>query len=141
MNFATYRLRSSIGHSFPACSPLSRSVNAIQIKRAGKYACCPRLLGVIQISMSFRNVSRRLRKNHLANLSKCSSEPKGAIDMGITGILHDCRIIARLAAPLSDWIEAFRYGDDVDRARARTRRGAGAIARRWRGPAALWRIR
>jgi pimeloyl-ACP methyl ester carboxylesterase len=35
----------------------------------------------------------------------------------------------------------FRYGDDVDRARARTRRGAGAIARRGRGPAALRRIR
>src|SRR5262249_36186220 len=83
MNFAAYRSKSSgRGHSFPACSPLSRSVNAIHIKRAGKYACCPRLLGVIQISTSFRNVSRRLRKNHLANLSNCSSDGKGAIDMG-----------------------------------------------------------
>src|SRR5262249_30799740 len=103
MNFAAYRLRSArLGHSFPACSPLSRSVNAIQIKRAGKYACCPRLLGVIQISMSFRNVSRRLRKNHSTNVSKCSSDGKGAIDMGITGTLHGCRIIAEIGGPAVD---------------------------------------
>ena len=35
--------------------------------------------------MSFRNVSRRLRKNRSANLSNCLSDRKGAIDIGITG--------------------------------------------------------
>src|SRR5215471_2292317 len=77
MNFVTYRLRSPrLGHSFPACSPLSRSVNAIQIKRAGKYACCPRLLGVIQISMSFRNVSRLTY-----NFTNQSTQYQNGVDM------------------------------------------------------------
>ena len=36
--------------------------------------------------MSFRNVSRRLRKNRSANLSNCGLDLKGAIDIGITGL-------------------------------------------------------
>ena len=36
--------------------------------------------------MSFRNVSRRLRKNRSANLSNCFLDLKGAIDIGITGL-------------------------------------------------------